>query len=271
MTERGWLALASHESLYGELAAVVQPRKLFLLGAAFLTGIEEWLPDAVRTAVVVTQEYAAGKTGVRDLLDAWINAEMATGDGLWSHEVRATYFNSCWCGGCDDCDASAAVDRKRVRKGVQEAIRDPGWFAARAAFLAVELASHDAPASQQEAIRLRVRQAQFPVLEDLLGDPLANPFSAPVPLVTNPPLMRLLSVIDRQEKFDSLTAFAVADALEEAGCQALEILSHFRGCPTHYRGCWAVERVAGREVMELPLDDAIIWPEDYRYRWRSWW
>jgi hypothetical protein len=271
MTEREWLALSTTEDLYGELAAVMQPRKLFLLGAAFLTGIEEWVPDAVRTAANVTREYAQGMTGVDDLLAAWVNAELASGERVWTRETRPLHvWDVCECE-CERCAPRGVADRKQVRQSVQEAIRDPAWFTARAASLAREIASHDAPAAQRDAIRLRVQQAQFLIVTDLVGDPFANPLPAPVPLRANPTLSRLLSVIERQETFDSLTAFALADALEEAGCDDVALLAHFRHTPMHRRGCWAVERVAGREVIELPLDDAVVWPDDYRDRRRWWW
>jgi hypothetical protein len=39
----------------------------------------------------------------------------------------------------------------------------------------------------------------------------------------------------------------LADALEDAGCDNADILSHLRGTGPHVRGCWAVDLVLGRE------------------------
>jgi hypothetical protein len=39
----------------------------------------------------------------------------------------------------------------------------------------------------------------------------------------------------------------LADALEEAGCDNADILSHLRGPGPHVRGCWAVDLLLGRE------------------------
>jgi hypothetical protein len=39
----------------------------------------------------------------------------------------------------------------------------------------------------------------------------------------------------------------LADALEEAGCDENQILSHCRGCGPHVRGCWVVDLLLGKE------------------------
>ena len=65
MTERDWLSLTGPEDLYGELATVVQPRKLFQLGAAFLTRVREHLREpAVLFALDVAVGVGDGPGGV---------------------------------------------------------------------------------------------------------------------------------------------------------------------------------------------------------------
>ena len=39
----------------------------------------------------------------------------------------------------------------------------------------------------------------------------------------------------------------LADALEDAGCEDLDILDHCRGGSTHVRGCWVVDRILGKD------------------------
>jgi hypothetical protein len=71
-----WFLLRSAEDLRGELLPVVQPRKLFLLGTAFLRRVMDLLPaEAERTAVETTEKYAQGRAGFRDLLETWNAAE----------------------------------------------------------------------------------------------------------------------------------------------------------------------------------------------------
>lgn len=42
----------------------------------------------------------------------------------------------------------------------------------------------------------------------------------------------------------------VADALQDAGCEDAEVLSHCREPGTHVRGCWVVELMLGRSLAE---------------------
>jgi hypothetical protein len=39
----------------------------------------------------------------------------------------------------------------------------------------------------------------------------------------------------------------LADALEDAGCSDPDLLGHLRGPGPHVRGCWALDRVLGKE------------------------
>jgi hypothetical protein len=39
----------------------------------------------------------------------------------------------------------------------------------------------------------------------------------------------------------------LADALEDAGCDAAELLGHLRGPGPHVRGCWAVDLILGKQ------------------------
>jgi hypothetical protein len=39
----------------------------------------------------------------------------------------------------------------------------------------------------------------------------------------------------------------LADALQDAGCDAAAVLDHCRGAGPHVRGCWVVDLVLGKE------------------------
>lgn len=257
MTERDWLALDSVDDLHGELAAVVQPRKLFQLGSAFLTRVQDDLASAARDAVEATLAYAGARAGVGDLLRAWSSAYLESGDEVWSGEVS------------DPWEDSLDEDEEGVLARVREAIRHPAWFAAHAACLAVALAGQTVAPAQRAEARVAERRAQFPLYADLVGDPLNAARPAPVPPRAD--LIALLRSIDRQAKPDPLALLALADALEEAGCSDSALLLHLRGEGPHFRGCWAVERAAGRERIALPVDDSRIWALDDYEPWRRWW
>ncbi|WP_439623536.1 hypothetical protein [Gemmata sp.] len=58
--------------------------------------------------------------------------------------------------------------------------------------------------------------------------------------------MQLARGIYDQRTFDQLPI--LADALQDAGCDADAILDHFRDpTATHVRGCWALDLVLGKE------------------------
>jgi hypothetical protein len=55
---------------------------------------------------------------------------------------------------------------------------------------------------------------------------------------------KLAAAIYDERAFDRLPV--LADALEEAGCDAAELLAHLRGPEAHVRGCWAVDLLLGK-------------------------
>lgn len=69
-------------------------------------------------------------------------------------------------------------------------------------------------------------------------------------------VLGLAAGIRAEEAFDRLPI--LADALEEAGCDDLQMLNHCRYCPQHTPKCWALERV-------MPSDQ-LHWTGDMRAR-----
>jgi len=95
-----------------------------------------------------------------------------------------------------------------------------------------------------------IRRAIANLLRDIFG----NPFR---PVVCDP--ARISSTVTKlaQAAYDErslpagtleLDRLAVlADALEDAGCDSADILSHLRNPGTHVRGCWVIDLILGRE------------------------
>jgi hypothetical protein len=79
----------------------------------------------------------------------------------------------------------------------------------------------------------------------------ANTTPAARPVVTLDPSWRSSTVaalvrgIDADRAFDRLPI--LADALEEAGCDDADLLTHLRAEGPHAHGCWVVEALRGRE------------------------
>jgi hypothetical protein len=92
-----------------------------------------------------------------------------------------------------------------------------------------------------EAISLR----QCQLLRDVFG----NPFR---PVALNRAWLsweggtvaKLAAAVYDERAFDRLPI--LADALEEAGCDAAELLTHLRGPGPHVRGCWALDLLLGK-------------------------
>jgi hypothetical protein len=84
-------------------------------------------------------------------------------------------------------------------------------------------------------------------IADLLRCVFGNPFR---PIAFDPnwrteTVVALASAIYAERAFDRLPI--LADALEEAGCDHADILSHCRGPGPHARGCWVVDGILGKE------------------------
>ena len=83
--------------------------------------------------------------------------------------------------------------------------------------------------------------------DQFTGRPVANPFR---PVTADPrwltaTAVALAQAIYEDRAFDRMPI--LADALEEAGCDDADVLTHLRGDGPHARGCWAVDLVLGKE------------------------
>ncbi len=79
-------------------------------------------------------------------------------------------------------------------------------------------------------------------LRDVLGNPF-RPVTAD-PTWFSPTGVSLADAIYADRAFDRLPV--LADALEEAGCDNADVLSHCRGDGGHVRGCWVIDLLLGK-------------------------
>jgi hypothetical protein len=110
-----------------------------------------------------------------------------------------------------------------------------------------------AMAQQEERAPGREHHAQVFLLRDLFG-PL--PFR-PVPVAPvvlqwrDGTVVRLAQAAYEQRslpegRLDAFRLAVLADALEEAGCQDEEVLTHLREQKGHWRGCWMLDLLLGK-------------------------
>jgi hypothetical protein len=85
--------------------------------------------------------------------------------------------------------------------------------------------------------------AQATVLRCIVGPFLFRPITLDRAWLT-PTVTEIAEAIYDDRAFDSLPA--LADALEEAGCNNTDILAHCRQQGPHLRGCWVLDLLLGR-------------------------
>jgi hypothetical protein len=79
-------------------------------------------------------------------------------------------------------------------------------------------------------------------VRDIFGNPF-RPVTADPQWLT-PTVVTLAQTIYADRAFDRLPI--LADALEDAGCDEADILTHCRADEPHVRGCWVVDLVLGK-------------------------
>jgi hypothetical protein len=111
----------------------------------------------------------------------------------------------------------------------------------------------DAWGSVTHAVFDRACEAEELALADLVREVFGNPFRpvAISPAWRTPQVVALAqAAYDQRElpagTLDPARMAVLADALEEAGCDNADILSHLRGPGPHVRGCWAVDLLLGK-------------------------
>lgn len=85
--------------------------------------------------------------------------------------------------------------------------------------------------------------AQSALIRDIFGSPFRS--VAFDPAWQSETAVALATGIYTERAFDRMPI--LADALEEAGCDDVDVLAHCRGPGPHVRGCWVVDRVLGKE------------------------
>lgn len=231
MTEAEWLASGNPEAMLGFLRFEAPARKLRLFACACCRRIWPLLTDPdSRHAVEVSERYADGRAGPRDLGGALTLAAPARGGDA----SVAAY----WAGSRNPAETVGNASAAAIEAVAVEATRE-----ARAGIAAA--ADPRAAADALLAALDRARAAEARAQADLLRD-LFNPFR---PAAVDPSWLtwhggtvrRLAGAIYEERRFGDLPV--LADALEEAGCSDPDVLRHCRQPGEHVLGCWVVDRL----------------------------
>jgi hypothetical protein len=207
MNEAEWLACDDPLPMMEFLSGKASERKLRLFACACCRRIWHLLKDPrSRRAAEVSEQYADGIASEAELREAGIAADAAADD---THGE-----------GAEAADAAADV------------VND-----FRSAAIAATVADY--------SCRDIEKAAQCALLRDLFGHPFQQVMTDPSCLAWNDGTIRKMaqSIYDARA-FDRLPL--LADALEDAGCAAADILSHCRTPGEHVRGCWVVDLLLGK-------------------------
>jgi hypothetical protein len=233
MTELEWRHAVEPQKMLKHLTGTAGERKLRLFAVACCRSIWYIIPKTPHQAALsVGERYADGLVDAQALEAAVREVpKVHIGDNAETDP----YHLDCW-----RCDA--------VRSAIA-----PGKFGTASAGSVCELASQAAAMvasysaglnSLSDIARRREQQRQASLLREIFG----NPFR---PTVMNPNWLSdeglaLAREIYEQRQFDRLPE--LARKLEAAGCNNLEILTHFKNDRGHVAGCWAIDLLLGRTL-----------------------
>ncbi len=221
MTEAEWLACADPTPMLEFLRGKASDRKLRLFAVACL-----------RRQVIHVLTYPETRE-IPQLAERWADG-VATDAELESHlkspvvrimPVRSPRFDGeLWVPSYDQALSPDAYHAAFLSAAsMQSAVAERSRATYRLAVIAEKL-------------------AQVALLRESIGNPF-RPVTAD-PLWLTSTVRTLAEGIYQVRAFDRLPI--LADALEEAGCDNADILSHCRGPGPHVRGCWVVDLVLGK-------------------------
>lgn len=219
MTEADWLQGSNSHEMLPPCRKVIRYhlQKGRLFAVACCNRILNLLTDnRSRSAIKITEQFAAGRASDEELRAAAKAAEAAHADAFRAKGKIGASGE--WA--------------------AQFAASSDAWFAATRASNFAYVAAGDPvlePGPEKEA--------QSKLLRCIFG-PL--PFRSVTldSMTLTQHTQHLAELIYEDQTFDRLPI--LADLLEEAGCQQDEVLNHLRSGGEHVRGCWALDLVLGK-------------------------
>jgi hypothetical protein len=219
-----WWAATDPNQMLKFLREKGSDRKLRLFACACCRRIWHLLRDELsRKAIEVAERFAEGATTEEELTQAENDA-----NDVWN---KLTW---------------AEVDGTDAETDASDAACGAACYA-EGAIGAAESASHSAAdALSYEGKQAVEQESQCRLLRDLFGSPFRPVVVDPSWLTWNDgTVVKLAEAIYNGRAFDRLPI--LADALEEAGCQDAEILTHCRQQGNHVRGCWLIDLLTNKE------------------------
>jgi hypothetical protein len=222
MDEEEWLECPDPDEMLRFVREKVSERTLRLFACACCRRIWDRITeDSSRRAVRISELYADGRAPFKELHAAFVAADKIFSNSL--HHVRNWHAN-------DAARLAAHLEMRGLSDGTATAAAMAG-------------ASGGGDYWKQYAGE---KGHQCILLREIFGNPFRSVEVDPSWLAWNSGIVpKLAHAIYEDRTFDRLPI--LADALEEAGCDNADILSHLRGPEPHVRGCWVVDLILGKE------------------------
>jgi hypothetical protein len=234
MTEADWLACTEPEPLLEFCRGKANERKLRLFAAACCWRVSQFFKDERCFRAINLAERLAEKQAVADEITSLAN-EL---DGVPGSSVSADAgWNAVRWAIAPLADIFDVDDIDNVHLAT-------AYWAAESVY-ADAVAQSTSPDAWRAA-RHRERCNQSDLLRDIFGNPFRPTLTiAPLWLGWNDrTVLRLAQAIYDERAFDRMPI--LADALEDAGCDNVDILSHCRDAGPHVRGCWVLDLLLGK-------------------------
>lgn len=248
MTEEEWLAATDPAPMLRSLARKPGDRKVRLFAVGCCWRVTHLLEDErCRSAVEVSENYADNHCSKAEVIKANRRAKQA-----WELLDRRTNGAFKQPGNRWAMRATASLHVRLIPVHVVDYVAN-AFGEILAAECLREAAKRSAEAYQTamghglyEPARAAAASREKCVLSNLVRCTFGNPFR-PVtvdPSCVTPTVLALATGIYSDRAFDHLPI--LADALQDAGCDNDDILSHCRSDGPHARGCWVVDLLTGR-------------------------
>lgn len=210
MTEEEWLTSGDTSPMLNFLKEKTSNRKMRLLTCAFCSHIKGAADIAFfHTAFDIAESFADGQVKWEQV------SELATQINCFSRHT-------------DFLQQAAAVLPVYL---LNENVRYAAWGSATHAW-------NHAP-----AVRHKIVASNVAYMHDIVGNPF-RPVNTDAAWLTSTVLPLARQIYASR---DFTTMPILADALQDAGCENADVLSHCRGEGPHVRGCWVVDLLLGKE------------------------
>jgi hypothetical protein len=262
MTEAEWFSCTDPVMLLESLGERTSQRKLVLFSCACCRHFWNLLPDVSRNCVQTAELFAEG-TGERAELEAALLASQQASDNVgngpfapygraWRGAQAVVYMIAPLVGipQREDCIRAAIVVEAGCYIALSNEAQTMLQYASEAARQCALAIAFSLEGTQRSRFHFRYedtsqdeRECAHRSARDIFGNPFRPILLHPTWRSNN--VLALAQAIYDERAFDRLPI--LGDALEDAGCDNIDILNHCREPAEHVRGCWVVDLVLGKK------------------------